>query len=403
MQKETILYKKIPHHLKRREKILRCCNQRSNVHRGDSTWTYSRHLLLGRTSTMIYRLGAFAAVMGSLLAINLYEDYNFFIATCVIGAIYIIFGPAIEKFLNTRILFNKSIDVPSRDLHDQRRAKTYPSPIFNTWYHFVDSDALKNGAVMEFRALGRVFALWRDSNGKPVCQDAFCIHQGANLGVGGVVENDCIVCPFHKWKFDSEGTVAEIPYLKDPTGCSGLKNRKQKTYQCMDWNGLLLVYFHADDKEPEFYPPEYVTEEFKKDAWQPHMKWDLGFFTFSPVDWVDQAGDHAHFQTLHADFMIPWTNLRFPDWFYHLIPVGICHTCITYRGDDKEWVEEVKNTGWGAVGKHLLFFTDLAGLTWKAKPMLTTLSPTKEMYIGPAMIVFHIPFTIGECQNHYFY
>ena len=344
---------------------------------------------------MLFRLGAFAAVMGSLLAINVYGDYNFFIVTCVVGAFYIIFGASINKWCEKNILYSKSVNVPSRDLHDQRRFKTYPSANANSWYHFVDSDALKNEGVIEFRALGRVFVLWRDSNGKPVCQDAFCIHQGANLGVGGVVEDNCIVCPFHKWKFDSEGTVTEIPYLKDPTGCSGLKNRKQKTYPCMDWNGLLLVYFHVDNKDPEFYPPEYVTEEFKKDNWQPHMKWDVGFFTFSPVDWVDQAGDHAHFQTLHADFMIPWTNLRFPDWFYRLIPVGICHTCITYRGDDKEWAEEVKNTGWGAVGKHLLFFTDLAGLTWKRKPMLTTLSPTKEMFVGPGMILFHIPFTIG--------
>lgn len=343
---------------------------------------------------MLFHLSAFVAIMSSLWAINAYDDYNFFIAICVFGAFYICIWPSIRDYLQHNILTSKSTAVPSNTLHNLRRANTYPNPYTNTWYHFCDSSDLKKGGVLEFRALGRVYVLWRDNNGNPVCQDAFCIHQGANLGVGGVVEDNCIVCPFHKWKFAADGTIMEVPYLKDPSSCQGL-NKKQKTYHCMDWCGLVLVYYHADDKDPEFLPPSYVTDEFKAGKWQQHCKWDAGFFSFNPVDMVDQAGDHAHFQTLHADFMIPWTKIRFPDWFHRLIPVGICHKCVTFRGDDKEWAEEVKRSGWGTVDKHLLFFTDLAGLTWNTKPMLTTLSPTTEMFVGPAMILFHIPFTVG--------
>lgn len=44
---------------------------------------------------------------------------------------------------------------PSRILHDERRAMTYPSGITNTWYHFCDSKDLINGKVLEFRALGK--------------------------------------------------------------------------------------------------------------------------------------------------------------------------------------------------------------------------------------------------------
>jgi hypothetical protein len=82
-----------------------------------------------------------------------------------------------------------------------------------------------------------------------------------------------------------------------------------------------------------------------------------------------------------------------------LVPIAIEHTCITYRGNDNEWVEEHKKTGWGVVDKHLLFFSDLAGLSWRGKLMPSTLSQTLETYIGPALVVFNIPFTIGERQS----
>eukprot|EP01034_Spumella_vulgaris_P026940 gene26940-33592_t len=178
--------------------------------------------------------------------------------------------------------------------------------------------------VIEVRALGQVFAMWRDDEGKPVCQDAFCLHLGANLAVGG--------------------------------------------------------------------------KELTKGEWKPHLKWNIGFKTLSPVDWVDQAGDHAHFATLHADFLIPWTLIPFPEWILKLFPVGICHKLVTFRGDDKDWGERVKTTGWGAVDKHFIFFTDLAGLTWNRKAIKSTESETVEVFVGPAIMIFNIPFTIGALK-----
>ena len=36
---------------------------------------------------------------------------------------------------------------------------------------------------------------------------------GAHLGVGGRVCGDGIVCPFHGWRFDGDGSVVEVPRL----------------------------------------------------------------------------------------------------------------------------------------------------------------------------------------------
>jgi len=335
----------------------------------------------------------------SVIMIHQYNNYYLFHFVCGFFAVYYALKSEIKEFYKNYVVKNSGVGVehmPSRVDHDRRRGLTYPEPVTNTWYHVCDSDQLSNGRVLEVRALGLVFAVWRDDAGKPVCQDAFCLHLGANLAVGGKVVDNCLECPFHKWKFASDGSVHEIPYLTNPHECH--TNKKLKTFPCVDWCGLVMIYFHADDAEPQFELPAFVAKELEYGGWAPHLKWDIGFKTLSPVDWVDQAGDHAHFATLHADFLIPWTLIPLPEWFQKIVPLGICHKLITFRGDDKEWEERVKATGWGCVDKHLVFFSDVAGLTWNRKPMEATSSQTVEMFVGPAIMVFNIPFTIGALK-----
>ena len=283
--------------------------------------------------------------------------------------------------------------------------------IIHTRYHLCNSDELKIGQPIEIRALNHVFVLWRTEDGLPVVQDAFCLHLGANLAVGGNVIDNCIECPFHHWKFDREGNIKDIPYLRDSK--HSLPTKKLKTYPSRDWCGLLCVYFHADDAQPEFELPAFIQESIDEERWAPHLQWNIGFKTLSPVDWVDQAGDHAHFHTLHAEFLIPWTTIPIPKWILNFFPLGICHKLTTHRGDDSVWKEiianraprtkghltpEAESGGQYCSDKHLVFFEDVAGLTWNGKPIESTKAKTLETYIGPAMMCFHIPFTIGAIK-----
>eukprot|EP01036_Dinobryon_divergens_P023117 gene23117-31434_t len=340
--------------------------------------------------------------------------------------------------------------------HHQRRSRTYPGHISNTWYHICDSSELPTlssgeglSRVKQVRMLGQVFALWRTSDGKPICMDAFCIHLGANIaghvdGTGAAIITrhngvDCVECPFHKWKFAADGSVKDIPYISNSSGCYTTK--KMKTYPTVDWCGLVCIFFSppeaaeddsrgsnidetksmdkkfVDPSVPSFPLPSFVENDMLRGKWKPHLKWNVGFRTLSPVDWVDQAGDYAHFHTLHSDLLIPWTLYPLPDWLLRLVPMGICHTLKTYRGDDKEWAErraaaltlgpdgsaenEVIDSIWGqnltaesfCVNSRYIYFTDNAGITWRGKPV--TMSETLEVFIGPAIMCFNIPFTIG--------
>ena len=49
--------------------------------------------------------------------------------------------------------------------------------------------------VVTWRSVDQV--LYRGEDGKAVVLDGYCPHLGAHLGIGGVVRNNGIVCPFH--------------------------------------------------------------------------------------------------------------------------------------------------------------------------------------------------------------
>jgi 3-ketosteroid 9alpha-monooxygenase subunit A len=53
---------------------------------------------------------------------------------------------------------------------------------------------------------GKDLVLFRGGDGALGLLDAYCPHLGAHLGVGGSVSADgCIQCPFHGWKFGTDG------------------------------------------------------------------------------------------------------------------------------------------------------------------------------------------------------
>lgn len=51
--------------------------------------------------------------------------------------------------------------------------------------------------VKHVNILGTNLVVYRGKSGKAFALDAYCPHLGANLGIGGVVKDDCIMCPFH--------------------------------------------------------------------------------------------------------------------------------------------------------------------------------------------------------------
>lgn len=296
-------------------------------------------------------------------------------------------------------------------VHDANRQKSgaYPAPVPNSWYHVLDSHEVVAGAKpIHVRALGQDLAVWRTSEGRPVVMSAFCAHLGANMAEpsqhllrnpGGKPVGDCIECPFHSWRFDADGKLVDVPYLKEGE-CLPQGQTRVRTYPCKDWCGMLVMYFHADheaDSEPEFPLPWWIDDQLKgngggadadKSPFSILKRWDVGHVRLSPCDWVDQAGDHAHFNSLHNRMTIPYTL------FYLPLSLMECrHEAVTYVGDKAgEVLQQLgKYIGPQMLNPNYIYFTDLAMPSLGGGRYPIPHAATLEMYIGPAMMCFHIP------------
>ena len=52
------------------------------------------------------------------------------------------------------------------------------------WFKVALPDDIPTGTIVTRRLFGTDVVLWRDGQGQVVCQEAYCAHLGAHLGVG---------------------------------------------------------------------------------------------------------------------------------------------------------------------------------------------------------------------------
>jgi nitrite reductase/ring-hydroxylating ferredoxin subunit len=100
----------------------------------------------------------------------------------------------------------------------------FPFPIPNGWFIVAASDEVAPGDVVPLYYFGRDLVLFRGADGTPFVLDAYCPHLGAHLAAGGQVEDGCIRCPFHGWKFAGEtGRCVEVPYDENQAARRGTR------------------------------------------------------------------------------------------------------------------------------------------------------------------------------------
>lgn len=163
------------------------------------------------------------------------------------------------------------------------------------WFQIGWSDELALGEVRSLRYFGTDLVLYRGLEGTAHVLDAFCGHLGAHLGIGGCVEGDQIVCPFHGWKWDGAGTNTDIPYStrKD-------QKRKIKSWTVSEHSGLIWIWHDAQGRAPSWSVP--VVPEVGDPAYFPI--WPHGVKHWPDLrmhaQYVSEnAADAAHFKWVH--------------------------------------------------------------------------------------------------------
>ena len=146
----------------------------------------------------------------------------------------------------------------------------------------------------------RDLVLYRAADGTPHVMDAHCPHLGAHLAVGGRVEEGCLRCPFHGWKFDGEsGKCVDIPY-------GDVKRIPPKaharTYPTLERNHMIWAWYHAQDGEPFYDVPE--VPEFHDPDWSPVIVRTFEI-RVSAQDMAENNVDFSHFRFVHGSDGIP--------------------------------------------------------------------------------------------------
>ncbi len=166
-----------------------------------------------------------------------------------------------------------------------------------SWYQVATSKQIRRGAVTTLQYFGKELVCYRGEDGAVRLFDAHCPHLGAHLGVGGKIEGNDLVCPFHAWKFGPDGACKEIPY------CDRIPKRAQLLgYPVQEQNGLVFAYYSDDRRAPEFELPSFP--EFGDSQWSRPA--ELRYEIRSHVqEMAENALDTGHFPGVHDLAAVP--------------------------------------------------------------------------------------------------
>lgn len=157
------------------------------------------------------------------------------------------------------------------------------------WYVLAFSDEVAPGALITRTLAGRDVVVFRTGAGRVAVSDAFCPHLGAHLGHGGDVVGDTVRCPFHHFRFDTEGAcVAGYPGRKAPPAC------RLAMIPARERNGTILAWWSLAGE-----PPGWEVPTLEGEGWRPLRHTTLQL-AGHPQECSENSVDFGHFAAVHG-------------------------------------------------------------------------------------------------------
>ena len=200
----------------------------------------------------------------------------------------------------------------------------YPPPYPRGWYRVANSSELKPGVPLSVSALGHDLIAFRGSDGEATVLDAYCPHQGAHLGAGEV-RDGCVRCPFHRWQFDSDGNLVDVP------GLDTWPRARLGAWDTREVDGMIWFWFDADQPHSAAeYEPE-VLRAIASGALTYRGEKDWGEVRMHLIEFAENSVDFQHFDPIHGQMRVPWIGWRIPG-------IRIHHTAHWEVDPDRPWV-----------------------------------------------------------------
>ena len=159
------------------------------------------------------------------------------------------------------------------------KISTRPSPNAyqyngNFFWKIGKSDSYQKGELHRTLFDDYPICVYRDQNNSINAISDICIHRGASLSAGRLLENNCIQCPYHGWEYNN-GIVKTVPGCPDMKGKIGTPQFEVKelnndvyicpTYDLNSKNGILA-------KNNIYIPPESKNGNFVRISGKKHIK-----------------------------------------------------------------------------------------------------------------------------------
>jgi nitrite reductase/ring-hydroxylating ferredoxin subunit len=198
--------------------------------------------------------------------------------------------------------FRRSHDILA-DLPRDARADEYPMPpVPYGWYAVLRSDELRPGKVVSLHYFGRALIAFRGAEGQAAVRDAHCPHYGAHLGVGGKVVDGTVECPFHGWRFGTDGRCTHAPFAaRTPKVSIG-------GFPVREHSGLIFVH-NGPTTAPSWEVPD-IPETASGDFAAPID--DVCRARIHIQEMRENIVDESHFHFIHGQSEPPVQELR-PD------------------------------------------------------------------------------------------
>ena len=103
---------------------------------------------------------------------------------------------------------------------------------------------------MSIRIASRPIVLFRDQSGHPAALEDRCLHRGAPLSGGCVVEKG-LACPYHGWRYGADGLVTHIPSQGGGTIPSTFRI---PAFCCVEQDGFVWIAIQPPASEPRRFP-----------------------------------------------------------------------------------------------------------------------------------------------------
>jgi phenylpropionate dioxygenase-like ring-hydroxylating dioxygenase large terminal subunit len=171
-----------------------------------------------------------------------------------------------------------------------------------SWYAAGLSKSFKKGQAQSLEIFEIPLVVWRKADGTIAALLDKCNHRNAPLSKGRVIDQ-CIVCPYHGWKYDSTGQCVEIPSEGPHT--ERIPNKQVETFPVREENGLVWIWMGRSTppyREP--YPMPIKAGE----GW--HHYYMVTDFENNVTDLVENFMDVPHTVFVHKGWFRDRKQIR---------------------------------------------------------------------------------------------